>query len=164
MNNHFRVDQESIIYGRLKSASSLSLKEIKKQIYTNKKAILLLSDVDSTNSDLAVDDQLINQQYRLLTQEMFSVARLQLNGEHATANLIHFAMSYHGIEYEWSEWMAKFEVLLKSMYWQSVVVHLETEFSGVHTFKWESVNASHVPGEDDFNVRCEWDHEVSFTD
>lgn len=164
MSHHFIVDQESVVYGRIKSASSLSVKELKKQIYTNKKALLLLSDTDLLSSELSMTNSLIHEQYPLLTQEMFAVSRLQMNGKYASANVIHFAMSYHGVEYEWSEWMVKFESLLKSMYWQSVVVHLETELSGLHTFKWESVNASHIPGKDDFNVRCEWDHEVSFAE
>ena len=164
MSHAFIVDQESVVYGRIKSASSLSVKDIKKQIYTNKKALLLLSDAGLLCSASSTTDSLSNEQCPLLTQDMFCVSRLQMNGEHASANVIHFAMSYHGVEYEWSEWMIKFESLLKSMYWQSVVVHLETELSGLHTFKWESVNACHVPGKDDFNVRCEWDHEVSFTE
>ena len=163
MSRSFIVDQESVVYGRIKSASLLSVNDIKKQIYTNKKAILLLSDSDSLFSELANAGSLANEQYPLLTQEMFSVSKMQMNGDYASVNIIHFAMSYHGVEYEWSEWMTRFERLLKSMCWQSVVVHLETELSGLHTFKWESVKASHMPGKDDFNVRCEWDHEVSFT-
>jgi hypothetical protein len=164
MSRCFIVDQESIVYGRIKSASLLSLNDIKKQIYNNKKAILLLSDTDCLLSEVSAADSVVSEQYQLLTQDMFSFSRVQMNGDHACVNIIHFAMSYNGIEYEWSEWMNRFENLLRSMYWESVVVHLETELSGLHTFKWESVNASHIPGKDDFNVRCEWDHEVSFTE
>lgn len=168
MSNHFIVDQESVVYGRIKSASSLTQKELKQQIEINKKSILTLSDTDCLlpevlSSDLTAN-QLASDDYPLLSANMFSVSRLRMKGDYAAANIIHFAMSYYGIEYEWSEWMSKFEALLKLMYWQSAVVHLETEFSGVHTFKWESVNSSHIPGEDDFNVRCEWDHEVSFSE
>jgi hypothetical protein len=163
MSRGFIVDQESIVYGRIKSASLLSLKEIQEQIYTNKKAISLLSDSDHLLSEVFTENSVVGEQYELLTQDIFSFSRLQMNGDNASVHIIHFAMSYNGIEYEWSEWMSKFENLLRSMYWQSVVVHLETELSGLHTFKWESVNASHIPGKDDFNVRCEWDHEVSFS-
>ncbi len=168
MSNRFIVDQESVVYGRIKSASSLTQKELKQQIESNKKAILSLSDVDFLSSEVFAPDLAVNEftsdDYPLLASDMFSVSRLRMKGDCAAANIIHFAMSYYGIEYEWSEWISKFEALLKLMYWQSVVVHLETEFSGVHTFKWESVNSSHIPGEDDFNVRCEWDHEVSFSE
>jgi hypothetical protein len=166
MSQSFIVDQESVVYGRIKSASLLSVKDLKKQIYTNKKAILLLSDsnsegvlFESTSADSNVCGQSL-----LLTQDMFTVSPMQMNGEYTSVNIIHFAMSYYGVEYEWSEWMSRFESLLKSMYWQSAVVHLETELSGLHTFKWESVNASHIPGKNDFNVRCEWDHEINFTE
>ncbi len=169
MNNGFIVDQESVVYGRIKSASSLARKELKQQIDINKKMILSLSDVDALSPEilspeLTAAKGVINDDYPLLTPSMFSVSQLRMKGDCAAANIIHFAMSYYGIEYEWSEWMAKFESLLKSMYWQSAVVHLETEFTGLHTFKWESVNSSHIPGEDNFNVRCEWDHEVSFSE
>jgi hypothetical protein len=164
MSELFIVDQESVVYGRIKSASLLNVKDIKKQIYTNKKAILLLSDSDRVLSASARAGSSVSEQSQLLTQDMFSVSPMQMNGEYASVNVIHFAMSYYGVEYEWSEWMSRFESLLESMYWQSAVVHLETELSGLHTFKWESVNASHIPGKNDFNVRCEWDHEVNFTE
>jgi hypothetical protein len=164
MSELFIVDQESVVYGRIKSASLLNVKDIKKQIYTNKKAILLLSDSDRVLSASARAGSSESEQSQLLTQDMFSVSPMQMNGEYASVNVIHFAMSYYGVEYEWSEWMSRFESLLESMYWQSAVVHLETELSGLHTFKWKSVNASHIPGKNDFNVRCEWDHEVNFTE
>jgi hypothetical protein len=71
---------------------------------------------------------------------------------------------YRGIEYEWAEWIKKFEALLKAMYWQSAVVHLETELTGLHTFTWETVDKNHIPGSDDFNIRCEWNHELGLVE
>ncbi len=73
--------------------------------------------------------------------------------------VLHFGASYQGIEYEWQHWLSQFESLLAKMYWVSVVVHLETELSGVHSFCWESTGDYHHPGAAVTNVRCEWVHE-----
>lgn len=139
------MEQESIVYGCIKSSSYLSTAELFDQITTNKKAILALPSVDN---------------WPLLTQEMFSIPRFRPAGSAGQTNVTHFGMSYNGVEYEWSEWIKTFEALLKTMYWQSAVVHLETELNGMHTFMWEAVDKNHIPGSDDFNVRCEWNHEL----
>ncbi|EGG95077.1 hypothetical protein IMCC1989_1859 [gamma proteobacterium IMCC1989] len=64
------------------------------------------------------------------------------------------------MEYEWGLWIAEFERLLQKMYWSSVVVHLETELSGIHTFTWNSGDESHYPNDTSLNIRCEWQHEL----
>jgi hypothetical protein len=143
------VDQESIVYGCIKGSSSLSTSELFSQTTTNKKAILALPLVDD---------------WPVLTQEMFSIPRFQMDGNLSQTNVIHFGASYRGIEYEWAEWIKKFEALLKAMYWQSAVVHLETELTGLHTFTWETVDKNHIPGSDDFNIRCEWNHELGLVE
>lgn len=139
------MDQESIVYGCIRGASSLYPAELFDQITTNKKAILALPTVDD---------------WPFLVQEMFSFPRFRMDGSVGQTNVIHFGMSYKGVEYEWSEWINKFEALLKSMYWQSAVVHLETELTGLHTFMWDAIDKNHVPGSDEFNIRCEWNHEL----
>lgn len=73
--------------------------------------------------------------------------------------VIHFGMSYRAVEYEWEHWIAKFESLLKNMYWVNAVVHLETELSGFHTFVWDSADAYHTPSDAPLRVRCEWARE-----
>ncbi len=143
------MDQESIVYGCIKGSSSLTTSELFQQTTVNKKAILALPSVD---------------QWPVLTQEMFSIPRFQMDDGLGKTNVIHFGSSYCGIEYEWNEWIKKFEALLKAMYWQSAVVHLETELTGLHTFMWESVDNNHVPGSDDFNIRCEWNHELGLVE
>ena len=40
-----------------------------------------------------------------------------------------------------------------------MLVHLETELNGTHTFRWESERGFHSPDEDDLRVRCTWEHE-----
>jgi hypothetical protein len=143
------VDQESIVYGCIKGSSAISAAELFAQTTINKKAIMALPDVD---------------EWPFLTREMFSVPRFQMNGNDCHTNVIHFGMSYRGVEYEWSEWLKKFEALLKVMYWHSAVVHLETELTGLHTFIWEAVDKNHSPGSNDFNIRCEWNHELGLVD
>lgn len=140
-----RESQESIVYGCIKGSSALSAAELFDQVTVNKKAILSLPSVDD---------------WPFLTQEMFSLPRYNVNCMQGKTNVIHFGVSYRGIEYEWSEWIRKFEALLREMYWQSAVVHLETELTGLHTFMWEAIDNNHVPGSDDFNIRCEWNHEL----
>lgn len=139
------MDQESVVYGCIKGSSSLSPAELFEQVTVNKKAIMSLPKFDEWPS---------------LTQDMFSVPRFNMSGNYGQTNVIHFGLAYQRVEYEWSQWMKKFENLLKSMYWQSVVVHLETELTGVHNFIWESTEGIHQPGTGNFNIRCEWSHEM----
>lgn len=139
------MDQESIVYGYIKGASSLSESEIFEQITTNKKAILSLPTSEA---------------WPFLIRDMFSMPKIHDHPNSGSSNVIHFGMSYEGIEYEWKQWMDKFEALLSRMYWHSAIVHLETELSGTHTFQWESRDTVYVPGSGSFNVRCEWNHEL----
>lgn len=96
----------------------------------------------------------------LLNQEFFSTPFIQHHDETMMASVIHFAKSYRGVEYEWSSWIAEFEALLQKMYWHSVVVHLETELSGIHTFTWHSDAEIHAPNQSPLDIRCEWQHEL----
>lgn len=50
--------------------------------------------------------------------------------------VITFGASYKEIEYEWSEWLEKFEAILKKLYWTSTTIHLNTELVGTHTYEW----------------------------
>src|SRR5690606_41160973 len=61
-------------------------------------------------------------------------------------------------EYEWEQWVRKFEALLRNMYWANAVVHLETELAGHHTFIWES-DSCHEPSDEPLQVRCVWSRE-----
>lgn len=58
--------------------------------------------------------------------------------------LIHFAASMKGAEEAWSEWLAKFEALLRRMSWVTADVHLRTEHFGDHSYWWAAADA--VPG------------------
>ena len=50
--------------------------------------------------------------------------------------VIVFGASYKSVEYEWTEWLDKFESILKLLYWTSATIHLDTELVGTHTYEW----------------------------
>lgn len=142
------MDQETIVYGVIKDvATNDEGLELKARL-VNCDAIL----------DLGEDDF-----FPYLTRSMFSVPVAELEQGTYHTQVIHFAASYQAVEYEWQEWMAKFEALLSKMYWVSAKVHLETELSGTHTFVWEADGQYHQPGSSSLQVRCEWEHELSFS-
>jgi hypothetical protein len=68
-----------------------------------------------------------------LIKGMFSQApeRVSYRG-----HLIHFAASIKGVDEEWANWLGKFEMLLKNMYWRTVELRLLTEYSGDHEYSW----------------------------
>ena len=140
------MDQETIVYGVIKDvATNDQAFEIKTRL-TNCQALLELAEFDT---------------FPYLTSDMFSIPGESLQQGVYHTQVIHFAASYQAVEYHWEEWMAKFEALLKKMYWVSAKVHMETELSGNHTFFWESHSEYHTPSED-LSVRCEWEQELAF--
>ncbi len=140
------MDQETIVYGIIKDVPSNDLNFLVRSRLMNCNALLELNEIDT---------------FPYLTSSMFSIPEEDL--EHGTyqTQVVHFAASYQAVEYHWEQWMAKFEALLKDMYWVSATVHLETELSGNHTFIWESPGTHHAPS-DELSVRCEWEQELAF--
>ena len=94
--------------------------------------------------------------WTLLAREMFSVSAPP--GGIDGPRVIHFAASYGAVEYEWRAWMEAFEALLRQLYWSIAVVHLETEASGLHTFRWQAEESSHH-ADAPLKVRCAWERE-----
>lgn len=140
------MDQETIVYGVIKDvATDNSALQLKARL-TNCQALLDLDEVDT---------------FPYLTSGMFSIPAEEMEQGTYQTQVIHFAASYQAVEYHWEEWMAKFEALLKKMYWVAAKVHMETELSGNHTFFWESSSDYHSPSEE-LSVRCEWEQELSF--
>lgn len=136
------LDQESIVYGCIKDLGHLETRSKRRQV--NREAMLSLPS---------------GEDWLLLHQEMFAIPSLQeVAGQYQT-DVMHFGASYRAVEYEWDQWIATFESLLRQMYWVSATVHLETELSGIHTFTWTSLSDSHVPGVSDVQVQCEWSRE-----
>lgn len=98
----------------------------------------------------------------LLYRELFSIPTGSINAGGYYSSMVHFGAPYEGVEYEWEHWLEAFEDMLTDMYWISVVVHLETPFSGTHTHIWESSEAFHAPDSREFEMRCEWTKDKGF--
>lgn len=139
------MDQESIVYGCIKDNIYDDNDYARRK--RNRAAMLGLPK---------------SEDWSWLSQEMFAIPRPEKTPDNYLTEVIHFGASYKAIEYEWSQWIKQFENLLDKMYWVSVVVHLETELTGTHTFNWESSNNFHSPGTGAESVRCEWVQENSF--
>ncbi|GAB1270170.1 hypothetical protein NBRC116493_34240 [Aurantivibrio infirmus] len=138
------MDQESIVYGCIKDAAYYYDESQRRRV--NRDAMLMLPHED---------------EWPFLSQEMFSVPRLEGSKGQYQTEVMHFGASYKAVEYEWDQWVSQFEGLLKRMYWVSAVVHLETELNGTHTFVWHSLSNCHEPGSDDMQVHCEWSQEAA---
>jgi len=136
------MDQESIVYGCIKDIAGIDGEAQRRQ--NNRVALLSLPKADA---------------WPFLCQEMFAIPQVETGQGNYQTEVMHFGASYKAVEYEWEEWLAKFEELLNQMYWISATVHLETELAGTHTFTWESDGMGHEPGTGKLQVRCEWSHE-----
>ncbi len=139
------MDQESIVYGCIKDLAGHSVDAERRR--ANRQAMMSLPK---------------SEEWPYISREMFSMPTIEMNIDNYLTEVMHFGASYKAVEYEWSEWMKRFESLLDNMYWVSAVVHLETELSGVHTFNWSSKNNYHRPGSGLQLINCEWTHEKSF--
>ncbi|NIB43707.1 hypothetical protein HBA55_29145 [Pseudomaricurvus alkylphenolicus] len=136
------MDQESIVYGCIKDVSLVDGESTRRRV--NRKAMLALPKADG---------------WPFLCQEMFAIPQIEVDQANYQTEVMHFGASYKAVEYEWEQWIQKFEELLSRMYWVSATVHLETELSGSHTFTWESNGDYHEPGSGDLQIRCEWSHD-----
>ena len=50
--------------------------------------------------------------------------------------LVHFAATMKQIDSEVDEWIAKFERLLRMLYWERAYLRIETAYLGVHEWTW----------------------------
>ena len=72
-------------------------------------------------------------QWPRLTRGFFSVS----GSEETYANsLIYFGGTFKQIEEDWSEWLDKFEALLRTLIWTRVKLILETGYYGEYTYTW----------------------------
>ncbi len=139
------MDQESVVYGCIKDTLfSSSSEELHAHRESNRKALMSLPSIED---------------WPLLSREMFSMPVMLADVNEVQTDVLHFGSSYKAVEYEWEQWIARFEEMLKAMYWVSATVHLETEFNGRHTFTWEADDSCHEPNNEALTVRCEWSRE-----
>ncbi len=52
--------------------------------------------------------------------------------------VIIFGGSFKDICYEWHEWLPKFENLIGQLYWESIVITLDSETVGERKFSWST--------------------------
>lgn len=139
------MDQESVVYGCIKDtvfSDESDQSHVRRE--ANQKAMADLPSIED---------------WPLLSREMFSMPDIATEIDETNTNVVHFGTSYKAVEYEWEQWIGKFEAMLKQMYWVSATVHLDTELNGRHTFIWEAEDEYHVPNSGELSVRCEWSRE-----
>ncbi len=140
------MNQESVVYGCIKDVVYTSEgSDLNTHREHNKRVMQSLPSIED---------------WPLISREMFS-APVQFTAlDDVHTDVVHFGISYKAVEHEWQSWLNKFEDMLKQMYWVSAVVHLETEYSGTHTFTWDAEDDLHEPSVGELSVRCEWSREA----
>jgi hypothetical protein len=75
-----------------------------------------------------------------LSRSMFSSSTNSIQTTYKS-QIIHFGASFKSIEWEWEEWLTKFEAFLSTMYWDEVRLHLISEmFSSSFHYTWKDEN------------------------
>ncbi|MFT3796503.1 hypothetical protein [Flavobacterium sp.] len=82
-------------------------------------------------SNLPSDDNV----FPWITRNMFLVPDPEKDKMYRE-QIIVFGASYKSVEDYWSEWLDKFEDVLKKLYWTSATIHLETELMEKYTYEW----------------------------
>ena len=91
------------------------------------------------HNEQVLNSLLINDTWPPVSREMFSTSKNQVqdgpNLEYS-GRIIHFGANLKSVEYDWPGLKAKFESLLKSLFWTNAWLHLKTEYSSLETFHW----------------------------
>ncbi len=139
------MSQESIVYGCIKD-------------------VVYIDDKNAAQQRRAVNRQVLAQlpsceDWPLIGREMFALPGNAIVVDDLHTDVVPFGSSYKGVEYEWQQWLARFESILQKMFWVSATVHLETEMNGKHTFTWSTDADCHTPDSGPLTMRCEWERE-----
>lgn len=110
----------TIVYGKIVGAT-WKTDDYHKLQRLNKRIIASLPSSDNT--------------FPWITQNMFLVPDPD-NSQMYREQVIVFGASYKSLEYEWEEWLDKFENILKQLFWTSATIHLDSELVGKHTYEW----------------------------
>jgi len=73
-----------------------------------------------------------------LTRGMFALPAHAPQGTYRS-HIVHFGASFKDEPHDracWDVWLAKFEALLRQLYWWSATLHLVTEFEPPRVFQW----------------------------
>lgn len=136
------MSQESVVYGCIKDVVFTSdMEQTRQRRSANRRVLAALPSVED---------------WPLIGREMFVLPSELLVVDDLHTDVVPFGNSYRGVEYEWEQWLQRFEDLLQNMYWVSATVHLETEFNGIHTFTWHTDKEYHEPNSGPLSMRCEW--------
>jgi hypothetical protein len=77
-----------------------------------------------------------------LTRSMFAFAGTTVEGGRYRSQVIHFGVTLKAVEWEWDEWLAKFERLLTQLFWDDVYLHLRTEGTvGDYDYRYRAENS-----------------------
>jgi hypothetical protein len=122
----YAVSHISIVYGCIEGATYYA--DSSRYYRMNAELIAALPETD---------------EWPYLTRDLFAVPR----DEHMFATqVVTFGASYNLVEWVWDVWLAKFEGLLRQMYWDAVHVHLRTELVGNHHYQWVPTGVGDLPG------------------
>lgn len=139
------MSQESVVYGCIKDVVFTSnMDQTRQRRLANRRVLTSLPSIED---------------WPLISREMFVLPSETLVVDDLHTDVVPFGNSYKGVEYEWQQWLQRFEDILQNMYWVSATVHLETEFNGTHTFTWHADQDYHEPNSGPLSMRCEWTHE-----
>ncbi len=75
-----------------------------------------------------------------LVRSMFSLTASEQVTVAYHYRVIHFGASLKAVEWDWAEWLAKFEQLLSGLDGMTATMHLRTELVGDHTYEWLRTN------------------------
>jgi hypothetical protein len=77
-----------------------------------------------------------------LTRRMFAIGGDNVVDGRYRSQVIHFGATFKAVEWEWHEWLPKFESLLARLFWYDVYLHLRTELVGNYDYSYSAVAPS----------------------
>jgi hypothetical protein len=85
-----------------------------------------------------IESLVTDDDYPPLTRGMFAVPMDfgQPGSAFYREQMIHFGASFNHLSESWHLWLAKFEGLLRRLYWSEARLHLQTELHGAYDYRW----------------------------
>lgn len=77
-------------------------------------------------------------EWPFLTRPMFAIAGPSVREGCYRSQPIHFGATFKSLEWEWHEWLPKFEALLARLFWYDSYLHLRTELVGAFDYHYEA--------------------------